>query len=90
MDDIGKVNSESPTLNFIPSTIERVNGIFIVKVVPSSCLLFTSIEPPTFSILLRTMSMPTPLPENSVIDSFVEKPGVIIKELTSSSVYSLL
>lgn len=44
MDDIGKVNSESPTLNFIPSTIERVNGIFIVKVVPSSCLLLLQLN----------------------------------------------
>ena len=55
--------------------IASVRGIFILMVVPSPRRLSMSTVPPIFSTLVRTTSMPTPLPEKCVTRSAVENPG---------------
>ena len=81
--DLGLILSagylELPTLTFIPSIVASVNGILSVIIVPLPIILFTFTDPPTDCRFLTTTSIPTPLPENSVIFSFVEKPGSKIK-----------
>ncbi len=55
-------------------TIASVSGILIVSVVPLPNTDFRSIEPPIWSILVLTTSMPTPRPETLVTAAAVEKP----------------
>ena len=56
-----------------------VDGSLKKKLVPSSGLLDTAIEPPTRSIFARTTSMPTPRPETELTCSAVERPGSKIR-----------
>ena len=55
--------------------IDSVSGSWRWNEVPSPSLLETSIEPPTFSILERTTSMPTPRPDTELTASAVDRPG---------------
>ena len=77
---IGIVKLEPPTLTDMPSIIASVRGILIVVVLPCPGSLSTTTLPPSVLMLDTTTSMPTPLPENSVTFSLVEKPGAKIKE----------
>ncbi|OIQ66925.1 hypothetical protein GALL_515030 [mine drainage metagenome] len=52
-----------------------VSGIFTVKVVPWPTVLFRSMVPPIFSMLVLTTSMPTPRPDTAEIVAAVEKPA---------------
>lgn len=56
--------------------IPRVNGMRTVNVLPSPGIDETTTVPPSFSIVDRTMSRPTPRPERLVTAAAVEKPGV--------------
>jgi len=73
---VGIVYLDFPTLILIPLIMASVRGSFMEIVVPLSGTLSTKIVPPTMEMLLLTISIPTPRPENSVTFSFVEKPGV--------------
>ena len=86
---MGMVKMEFPTVTFIPSTMARVRGIFMVIVVPAPSSLEMETVPPTDSTFFLTTSMPTPRPEYSVTAWLVEKPGTIIRLKASFRVYSL-
>jgi len=74
IDMVGIVYLDFPTLILIPLIMASVRGSFMEIVVPLSGTLSTKIVPPTMEMLLLTISIPTPRPENSVTFSFVESP----------------
>ena len=65
--------------------IASVSGSVIWIVVPWPGVDSTSTVPPSFSMFVRTTSMPTPRPLTSVIFSAVEKPGWKISRTVSRS-----
>ncbi len=66
-------------------TMASVSGIFILNVVPWPSSVRTSTDPPIFSMLVRTTSIPTPRPDTFVTAAAVEKPGIKISCTASLS-----
>ncbi len=66
-----------------------VRGSRSSTVVPTPTWVSSSTWPPSFSVLERTTSMPTPRPEMSETVSAVEKPGANTRLTISRSVISL-
>ena len=82
---MGRAKTIFPTLTVTPSIMARVRGIFKVISVPTSFSLLIDTFPRSFSMLLLTTSIPTPLPDTSVTFSAVENPGAKIRGQISSS-----
>ena len=64
-----------PASTISAETIARVSGILTVNIVPWPWVLFRSMVPPIFSILVFTTSMPTPRPDTAEIVAAVENPA---------------